>query len=275
MREDGVIQYEGRTDSQVKVRGHRVDLSEIQKHLLEIDGVEKAIVLCNTDEFGQTILAFVSTTTLVSPPSKFKKIVQFEDILRANLADYMIPQIIIVDEMPLLVNGKVDRQALLMMYSDLNNNGKCIPTISISLKNRLNSFYLTNFDLSFLSSESAIDYDFNGVSQCERQKAGALFETITEVIGRTSSAVANISLESNFYAMGGNSLNSIYTIAKLRERGYAIEIADFLSAGNLADILNCMVEIKENVSDIDSACEKNRNFIVEPLKMEHKSEAIQ
>lgn len=124
-------------------------------------------------------------------------------------------------------------------------------------------------------AESTIDFDFNGVSQSERQKAGALFETITEVIGRTSSAVGNISLESNFYALGGNSLNSIYTIAKLRERGYAIEIADFISARNLAQILNCMVEIRANVSDIDSACEKNKNFIVEPLKMEHKREAIQ
>lgn len=113
------------------------------------------------------------------------------------------------------------------------------------------------------------------MSQSERQKAGVLFETVTEVIGRTSSAAANISLESNFYAMGGNSLNSIYTIAKLRERGYAIEIADFISAGNLADILNCMVEIKENISQIDSACDQNSGFIVEPLKMEHKSEAIQ
>lgn len=126
VREDGVIQYEGRTDSQVKIRGHRVDLSEIQKHLLEIDGVDKAIVLCNKDEFGKTILAFVSATgELMSPAPKFKKIIHIEDILRAKLADYMIPQIVIVDEMPLLVNGKIDRQALLMMYTDLNNNGKC------------------------------------------------------------------------------------------------------------------------------------------------------
>ena len=91
---------------------------EIQKHLLEIDGIEKAIVLCNKDEFGQTILGFVSTNGSTS------KIGHIENILCAQLPDYMIPQIIIVDEMPLLINGKIDRQSLLMMYNDLNNNCK-------------------------------------------------------------------------------------------------------------------------------------------------------
>lgn len=133
VHEDGVICYEGRTDSQIKIRGHRVDLSEIQKHLLEIDGVDKAIVLCNKDEFGKTILAFVSTTgSILSPAPKSKKIGLIEDILRAKLHDYMVPQIIMVDEMPLLVNGKIDRQSLLMMYSDMNNNGKYFePTVPI------------------------------------------------------------------------------------------------------------------------------------------------
>lgn len=114
------------------------------------------------------------------------------------------------------------------------------------------------------------------MSQSEREKAGVLFETIKEVIGRLalSSGGVNISLESNFYALGGNSLNSIYTIAKLRDSGYSIEIAKFISAVNLAEILNCMQEIKENESQID-ACDKECHFTIEPLKMEHKSEAIQ
>lgn len=94
------------------------------------------------------------------------------------------------------------------------------------------------------------------------------------MIGRTLSSGVNISLESNFYALGGNSLNSIYTIAKLRDRGYAIDVTDFISAANLSEILNSMEQIKENVTEID-ACDKNHHFTIEPLKMEHKNEAIQ
>lgn len=121
---DGIIHYEGRTDSQVKIRGHRVDLSEIQKHLLEIDGIEKAIVLCNKDEFGQTILGFVSPHESMSSIRRAKETGSIEDILRAKLADYMVPQMIMVDEMPMLVNGKIDRQALLRLYEDTKNNSK-------------------------------------------------------------------------------------------------------------------------------------------------------
>lgn len=117
-----------------------------------------------------------------------------------------------------------------------------------------------------------MNFNFNGVLENERQKASVLFETITEVIGRSSGT--NLTLESNFYALGGNSLNSIYTIAKLRDRGYTIEIADFISAVNLAEILNGMQEIKENIPQIE-ACDKNGHFTIEPLKMQHKNEAIQ
>lgn len=42
----GTLVFEGRTDSQVKVRGHRVDLSELETALARVDGVDKGVVLC-------------------------------------------------------------------------------------------------------------------------------------------------------------------------------------------------------------------------------------
>lgn len=125
MQKDGIICYEGRTDSQVKIRGHRVDLSEIQKNLLEIGDVDKAIVLCyHADRMDQTILAFISIERELNCKEKSLKTIQIEDALRNKLIDYMIPQLVIVDEMPLLVNGKIDRQALLRMYEDAINNSE-------------------------------------------------------------------------------------------------------------------------------------------------------
>lgn len=122
VQKGGIIHYEGRTDSQVKIRGHRVDLSEIEKHLREIEGVNKGIVLCyHGGQMDQAILAFAS----VKSSSQLHEL-QIEKILRNKLPEYMTPQVIIIDQVPLLINGKIDRQALLKMYENTNNNGRIL-----------------------------------------------------------------------------------------------------------------------------------------------------
>lgn len=119
VQKGGTIHYEGRTDSQVKIRGHRVDLSEIEKYLFEIAGVKKGVVLCyHAGQMDQAILAFASVETA----SQLHEL-QIEKILRNKLPEYMTPQVIMIDQVPLLINGKIDRQSLLKMYENTNNNG--------------------------------------------------------------------------------------------------------------------------------------------------------
>lgn len=119
VQKGGIIHYEGRTDSQIKIRGHRVDLSEIEKNLLEINDVKKGVVLCyHAGQMDQAILAFAS----VDAASQLHEL-QIEKILRNKLPEYMTPQVIIIDQVPLLVNQKIDRQKLLKMYENTNNNG--------------------------------------------------------------------------------------------------------------------------------------------------------
>jgi len=118
--EKGVLHYEGRTDSQIKIRGHRVDLLEVEKTLLTIDGVQKGIVLCyHAGLIDQALLAFIT----VDDKAWNKSGLQIERILKNKLPEYMIPQVMIIESVPLLVNGKVDRQSLLKMYENTNNNG--------------------------------------------------------------------------------------------------------------------------------------------------------
>lgn len=239
IRKGGIVQYEGRTDSQVKIRGHRVDLSEIEKHLLDITEVKKVIVLCyHPGQSDQSILAFVS----IEPKSCITNF-EIERILNRKLPEYMIPQLVYVNEIPLLVNGKIDRQSLLKLFENSNNNGK-----------------------------EMIDLDYDGVLESEMVKAKILFETISEVIGK--SVRCTISLKSNFYALGGNSLNSIYTIAKLHDQGYAIDISSFITAVNLKGIMNGMTELKEGHSETRIYVGEDINFTVEALRYEHKNETI-
>lgn len=61
-RDNGLLYYEGRCDSQVKVRGHRVDLSEIEKAVVCLQGVDKAVILCyKPNEAAQKVLCFFTS----------------------------------------------------------------------------------------------------------------------------------------------------------------------------------------------------------------------
>ena len=64
-RENRMLYYEGRCDSQIKVRGHRVDLSEIQLAVEKINGVDKAVVLCyKPNEPAQKVICFFTSEIL-------------------------------------------------------------------------------------------------------------------------------------------------------------------------------------------------------------------
>lgn len=116
----GIIYYEGRTDSQIKIRGHRVDLSEVEKCILNIEGIDKAVVLCyHAGEIDQALLAFITLQDDINFTG-----IQIESKLKDMLPEYMLPQVVILEFIPLLVNGKVDRQSILKMYENTNNNGR-------------------------------------------------------------------------------------------------------------------------------------------------------
>lgn len=80
--------------------------------------MDKAVVLCyKPGELNQALLAFVTSQTLMSEQ-------QIETALKEKLTSYMVPQVILVENIPLLVNGKIDRQALMKSYENTNNNGE-------------------------------------------------------------------------------------------------------------------------------------------------------
>lgn len=121
------------------------------------------------------------------------------------------------------------------------------------------------------SDDSAIvvDYDYSDVPTSQLQLAKTLFETIAEVIGR--SGRTTIPLKSNFYEIGGNSLNSVLTVANLRAKGYFIEVGDFIGAKDLHGMLG---HISENANSSVCSLENDKKFKAIPLKMEHKNDSI-
>ena len=117
-RADGVIEYLGRVDDQVNLRGFRVELGEIEAGLRQCAQVAQAAVVLRTTPSGTSqLVAYVVLDTdpqqgnSASPVSE--RVAMCRQQLRQQLPAYMIPaRFVVLDAMPLTANGKIDRQAL-------------------------------------------------------------------------------------------------------------------------------------------------------------------
>jgi amino acid adenylation domain-containing protein len=102
--EDGNLEFFGRQDNQIKIRGFRVELGEIEIALLQHGGVRNCAVLMKTLGSGKQLVAYISGEA---------KADELKNYLKAKLPDYMVPAIyVMLPELPLSTNGKVDRRAL-------------------------------------------------------------------------------------------------------------------------------------------------------------------
>jgi len=109
--EDGNLEFVGRIDHQVKLRGFRVELGEIEAVLLDFPGVRQAVVTAPKDAAGeQNLVAY-----LVPENASALSTADLKAHALRTLPAYMVPSIfVVVNDMPLTSNGKVDRKALLV-----------------------------------------------------------------------------------------------------------------------------------------------------------------
>ncbi len=106
---DGAIEYLGRTDQQVKVRGYRIELGEIEAILNEYPTIQECVVVAREQTSGdKRLVAYIVASTHAMTKSS-----DVYDHLKERLPEYMLPSaFVLLDALPLLPNGKLDRQAL-------------------------------------------------------------------------------------------------------------------------------------------------------------------
>jgi amino acid adenylation domain-containing protein len=102
---EGTIELKGRKDFQVKVRGFRVEPDEIESRVLSVPQVEQCVVTVREDRHKEAIL--VAYVVLGDITVKAVK-----QALKAYLPQFMIPKFVVLKELPLMSNGKVDRERL-------------------------------------------------------------------------------------------------------------------------------------------------------------------
>jgi amino acid adenylation domain-containing protein/non-ribosomal peptide synthase protein (TIGR01720 family) len=185
---DGNIEFSGRVDHQVKVRGFRIEINEIEAVLEQYETIREAVAWVREDDGIKKLIGYIVPDHLENPPI----IVDIREYLGNRLPEFMIPTaFVILDELPLKPNGKVDRNAL--------------PEPEFKRED--------------------LGGDFVAPSNKEED---ILVEIWEKVLGTPEGE--SIGVHDNFFELGGDSILSIQIIARANQAGISITPKDMFEA---------------------------------------------
>lgn len=143
IRPDGMLEHLGRNDQMIKIRGFRVEVGAIENTLLSLPSVKAVVVLNQVQQTDEHRLV-----AYVVPSAKSLTVSDLRQALQAKLADYQIPsQFVMLDQLPLLPNGKVDRKALPAPSTARPNLNVTFVAPSTPIENLLSTIWKEVLDL--------------------------------------------------------------------------------------------------------------------------------
>lgn len=199
--DDGNIEFLGRIDHQIKIRGFRVELGEIESCLLQHPAIAEAVVIAHgTDIQHKVLAAYVVrkmdiSTNASALKSTSQQVANIVEHLQGSLPDYMVPgSITFLPGIPLTPNGKVDRKAL----PD--------PDASITKQHE------------YIEPKTDVERIFCKIWQ--------------DVLG-----VSKVGVTDNFFQLGGNSILVIYAVADLGLAGVKLAPEKIYEAPTIRELL--------------------------------------
>ncbi|MBV9265526.1 MAG: amino acid adenylation domain-containing protein, partial [Acidobacteriaceae bacterium] len=175
-RQDGNVEFLGRTDHQVKIRGFRIELGEIEAVLEQHPSVRQAVAMARESTSGEKyIAAYIS-----SDESEPAPIGRLRGHLRERLPDYMLPSVFVeMKGFPLTSNGKVDRKALPEPQSSDITAGQDFVSPRNEIERKLASIWEEVLNVRPIGVTTSF-FDLGGRSL----DAGRLFAKIGQVFGK-------------------------------------------------------------------------------------------
>jgi amino acid adenylation domain-containing protein len=195
---DGNLEYIGRIDHQVKIRGFRIELGEIEAVLSQHPDITENVVIVREDLPGdKRLVAYLVTHNQQLTTRKL------QEFLAAQLPTYMMPAMFaIVPTLPLTVNGKVDRRALLANQVESKVIGK---EDNLAANN---------------SIESNLVHPNETTDSTPQKSTEAILVAIwSQVLGRPQ-----VGIDDNFFELGGHSISIIQVAAAARQQLGGVEI---------------------------------------------------
>jgi amino acid adenylation domain-containing protein len=231
---DGSIVYVGRKDTQVKIRGKRVELGEVESVLREqqtpgdaviveaaapIDGDSTPLLIgfIHKSEGAQT----ESSMLLKSPsPSFYEEISHLDKLVRSKLPEYMIPNMYIpLNRIPKTASGKTDRRALRLQISGMS-------------RQQLEAYH-----------------DYGGKSQARpRSQTEKLVQKLfSEILKRDEDSFG---IDDGFLRMGGDSIKAIRLVQLCRKNDLVVDVANIMESGSVAQLAKLADRLPQPDSEI-------------------------
>ncbi|KAF1848737.1 nonribosomal peptide synthase [Cucurbitaria berberidis CBS 394.84] len=248
--EDGTMLYLGRKDSQTKVRGQRLELSEVEHHLMDDDLIQNALASVPTaGPCAKRLVGIVSlqncppSTTLgrelqiLTHETASLNIFIIRDHLCERLPSYMIPSLwVAIQQFPLMPSGKMDRRCVLQWLEKMDRD--------------------TYRAISSLGS-GAPQTDASAVER----KLQAIFANVLNLPSE------DVRLTQSFLHLGGDSIAAMQVSSKCRAQGLAMSVQDIIRSKSITTLASTVDASSQDRNLITSeAQEYNFPFEVSPIQ---------
>jgi amino acid adenylation domain-containing protein len=207
---DGNLEFLGRTDHQLKIRGFRVEPGEVEAVLALHPLVRECAVVAVSDENGQRLVAHI-----VATQTSATLIGELRQHLRNRLAHYMVPAAFLeLEKLPRTSHGKIDRKAL---SAGRPASAKPHPVEKIWAVPSAQEPAQPEIQSGFVSPRTAVEKALAGIW--------------TKVLG-----VERIGIHDNFFDLGGDSLLTTHVVQRAQDEGLPLRIAEVFKHQTIAQL---------------------------------------